>query len=284
VLRLANQATGKRRATVWSVPEAVRVLTPDGVETLARRMTVFDFFQRIRGWAVPPEHFRLHGVITQRAAERLARIVQHPDPDQIVVAALLHDVGKLVLMEAFTDYPEDVLRGAGTAEQRVQAERRALGLDHQMAGGVLLRRWRLPERLAEIVGRHHELGDDRDAMLIGLADAIAHYAQGRPVSPRRLQEAARATAITNAQLRTVMYELSHGSAGATVRSVEPSPLTPRETELLRQLATGQTYKEIAHALGLSPSTVRSHLFNVYKKIGVIDRAQAVLTATARGWI
>ena len=110
VLRLANRAAPSKRASIWSVPEAVKVLTPEGVEALARRITVFDFFQRIRGWAVPPEHFRLHAVMTQRAAERLARVVEHPDADRMVVAALLHDVGKLVLMEAYPGYPDNASR------------------------------------------------------------------------------------------------------------------------------------------------------------------------------
>jgi DNA-binding NarL/FixJ family response regulator len=44
------------------------------------------------------------------------------------------------------------------------------------------------------------------------------------------------------------------------------------------------YKQIAAELGLSTSTVRTHLHNVYGKLGAMDRAQAVLIATERGWI
>ena len=47
---------------------------------------------------------------------------------------------------------------------------------------------------------------------------------------------------------------------------------------------GMVYKQIASELGLSTSTVRTHLHNVYGKLGAIDRAQAVLIATERGWI
>ena len=42
--------------------------------------------------------------------------------------------------------------------------------------------------------------------------------------------------------------------------------------------------QIASELGLSTSTVRTHLHNVYGKLGAMDRAQAVLIATERGWI
>jgi DNA-binding NarL/FixJ family response regulator len=81
-----------------------------------------------------------------------------------------------------------------------------------------------------------------------------------------------------------MYELSQPDGSVQARVVEPSPLSKRETQIVRELAKGLTYKEIAHEVGLSSSTVRSHLHNVYKKLEVVDRAQAVMAANARGWI
>jgi DNA-binding NarL/FixJ family response regulator len=54
--------------------------------------------------------------------------------------------------------------------------------------------------------------------------------------------------------------------------------------VLRRLAGGGVYKQIAHELELSVSTVRSHLHNVYCKLGVLNRAQAVLLATERDWV
>jgi DNA-binding NarL/FixJ family response regulator len=61
-------------------------------------------------------------------------------------------------------------------------------------------------------------------------------------------------------------------------------MSTREVEVLRGLAQGKVYKQIASELGLSTSTVRTHLHNVYGKLGAMDRAQAVLIATERGWL
>jgi DNA-binding NarL/FixJ family response regulator len=55
-------------------------------------------------------------------------------------------------------------------------------------------------------------------------------------------------------------------------------------EVLRRLAAGRVYKQIASELGLSTSTVRTHLHNIYGKLGAVDRAQAVLIAVERGWL
>jgi DNA-binding NarL/FixJ family response regulator len=64
----------------------------------------------------------------------------------------------------------------------------------------------------------------------------------------------------------------------------PNPLTDREREVVRLLAGGKTYKQVARALRLSQSTVRNHLHNVYHKLNVIDRAQAVIVSRDNGWI
>ena len=80
-----------------------------------------------------------------------------------------------------------------------------------------------------------------------------------------------------------MYELPYPSHGPR-RQVEPCPLSGREVEVLRRLAEGKVYKQIALELHLSTSTVRTHLHNIYGKLGAVDRAQAVLLATERGWL
>ena len=54
--------------------------------------------------------------------------------------------------------------------------------------------------------------------------------------------------------------------------------------MLKRLAEGKVYKQIALELSLSTSTVRTHLHNIYGKLGAVDRAQAVLIATERGWL
>jgi len=54
--------------------------------------------------------------------------------------------------------------------------------------------------------------------------------------------------------------------------------------MLRELAKGSSYKEIGTELGVSVSTVRTHFHHIYIALGVNNRAQAVLTATERGWL
>src|SRR5918999_1094395 len=283
VLRIANRSAQRKKGKIASIPEAVEIISPEGVETLAARATTFDFFERTPGWDLMPERFRLHAVATQAAADRLARELEYDDRDELLCSALLHDIGKLVLSHAYPGYPSQIHGDARTPEERLHRERRELGVDHALVGGVLARRWGLPARLAAAIERHHADDAHGEAAIIRLADMLAHYAQGHPIEPARMLKVARELGLDADQLRGVMYELPYGG-GQERRQVDPCPLSPREIDVLKRLAEGKVYKQIALELSLSTSTVRTHLHNTYAKLGAVDRAQAVLLATQRGWI
>ena len=63
-----------------------------------------------------------------------------------------------------------------------------------------------------------------------------------------------------------------------------APLSRRETEILQKVAYGSTTKEVAHDLGISPHTVKTHLERIFEKLGANDRAQAVAIAIRRGLV
>jgi putative nucleotidyltransferase with HDIG domain len=282
-LRLANQVEGKTRGRVESVVGAVELLSPESVQQLATRARTFDFFERTTVWDAAPERFRLHGVATQRAADRLATEAGYEDRDRLMVTALLHDIGKLVLMHAYPGYPSRIHGQARTPEERIHRERRELGVDHALVGGVLARRWGLPKSVAAVIERHHAEDATGEAAFVRLADMLAHYAQGSAIAPTELLKVARAVGMGPKDLRRVLYDLPYPTGGRT-RQIDPSPLSTRESEVLKRLAEGKVYKQIAHELSLSTSTVRTHLHNIYGKLGAVDRAQAVLIATERGWL
>ncbi len=283
VLRMANQLDERRRGRVESVVKAVDILSPESVRALASRARTFDFFERSSLWDSAPERFRVHGVATQRAADRLATEAGYEHRDRLMVTSLLHDIGKLVLMHAYPGYPAQIHGDARTPEERVHRERRDLGVDHALVGGVLARRWGLPTTVASAIERHHSEDAQGEAAFVRLADMLAHYSLGGHVSPHSLLKVARTIGLGPAELRTVMYDLPYPTNGRP-RQIDPCPLSGREVEVLKRLAEGKVYKQIAAELQLSTSTVRTHLHNIYGKLGAVDRAQAVLMATERGWL
>ena len=112
---------------------------------------------------------------------------------------------------------------------------------------------------------------------------LAHHAQGHAVDRNRLLALAHVCDLSTDSLREILFDLPHSGASDR-RRAEQSPLSARQTDVLSLLGKGKRYKEIALELGLTVSTVRSHLHAVYLALGVDDRAQAVLRATEMGWI
>jgi putative nucleotidyltransferase with HDIG domain len=282
VLRFANRSSSPA-ASIGSVPAAIDVLKPSGVLAIAGTAPVFDFFETNGGREMRPERFRVHALATQQAADEIGRAIGWEDRDELAVASLLHDVGRLVIANL---HPGD--RGhfdalAKTPEQRLREERDRLGIDHALVGGVLARRWSLPQRIAVSIERHHADDADGLAALVATADMVAHYSQGEAVSPERLHASAKRCGLSPDALRDLLYQLPYTRSDVQ-RVSEPCPLSARELDVLRHLSEGMVYKQIAGEMQLSVSTIRTHLHNVYGKIGAVDRAQAVLTARDRGWI
>ena len=67
-----------------------------------------------------------------------------------------------------------------------------------------------------------------------------------------------------------------------MKATVPGPLTPRQREVLKLASSGATYKEIAHTLGVSSRTARNHLANLYQRLEVHTRAEAVMCAVRLG--
>jgi putative nucleotidyltransferase with HDIG domain len=268
---------------VWGVADAVQALTPAGVGATADALDAYEVFEPPTEWQGQLEPLRRHSVATKHAAVRVAELGGHANWDELALAAMLHDVGRLVLARLYPGYAELVEYGVGDPEERIQAERRELGIDHALVGGVLTRRWGLPAAVTTTVERHHAPDPEGAAAVIALADQVAHHSHGDPVSAERVSDLASHAGLDDERLKGLLYEFPHSHTPRR-RAPEPCPLSGRELDALRGLAQGKVYKEIADDLSLSASTVRTHLHNVYRKLGAIDRAQAVLIARDRGWI
>jgi DNA-binding NarL/FixJ family response regulator len=71
---------------------------------------------------------------------------------------------------------------------------------------------------------------------------------------------------------------------ATRSSQVLSRLSARELDVLRELTTGARSEMIARNLGISPKTLRNHISSIYHKLGIFDRAQAVIVAVREGLV
>src|SRR5215218_9492047 len=153
VLRAAAASNGKP-TRLTGVPDAVAVLTPAGVGAATDEVDTYPLFESAGPWHEQPEQFRRHALAARHAADRIAELGRLPAADELALAALLHDVGRLVLVRLYPGYAE-LLASGKTPEERLHAERKELGVDHALVGGVLVRRWRLAPGIGAAIERHH---------------------------------------------------------------------------------------------------------------------------------
>jgi DNA-binding NarL/FixJ family response regulator len=119
---------------------------------------------------------------------------------------------------------------------------------------------------------------DRDLILSALDAGAVGYLL-KDAEPEELFKGIRAAARGEAPL-----DPRAASALIAERtSVKSEPeLSPREREVLVLVASGKPNKQVARRLGISEKTVKSHLTNIFQRIGVEDRTQAALWAERRG--
>ncbi len=124
--------------------------------------------------------------------------------------------------------------------------------------------------------------DDARVLAALRAGAIGYVR--KEAEPEVLLAAVRAAArgqstLDPALAHTVLQELTRKPAGA-----DPDALTPREQEVLRQLALGRTNRQIAEALIVGEETVKTHVGNILAKLRLAHRTQAMIYALKQGLV
>jgi putative nucleotidyltransferase with HDIG domain len=97
-----------------------------------------------------------HSIATAVAAQLIAGDLL-ADEQVVFTAAILHDIGKIVLAPALADLRDEVARETNkNGLTPLEIERKLLGVDHAQVGGRLLERWQLPEEMVAAVRHHHQ--------------------------------------------------------------------------------------------------------------------------------
>ena len=161
-----------------------------------------------------------------------------------------------------------------------------LSLAGEMQGLDLARAIRaegLPIRILVLTAR-----TDDQAMFESVAIGVDGYLEktaGVRMIAEALERVARGERVfTSSQMRSAISELGKRARFVREASVVKASLSERELEVLQRAALGLTIGQAARQLGISPKTVETHLTNVYRKLGVRNRVQAVARACELGLV
>jgi LuxR family transcriptional regulator, maltose regulon positive regulatory protein len=258
-----------------------------------------------RHWALLTEHEQL-GDLTGRPVRSAAQLLraaltgEYEEPDDNLPPVL--EAERNVVRARLALRENDVRRAEGLLERTRSAEAAALRVEaalrrsapevaqrvietwpaeNTLANG--LRRLLSRAALALALDRRSEAGDCVQAA-VAAAESDGHVqvfldAAGSlwPIELAVL----RRPGTTNPWRRELSRRLDEARAGA-----EPAeaPVTRRERVVLEHLARPLTHAQIASALFVSENTLKSHCRNLYRKLGVSSRADALSVARTRGWL
>lgn len=163
----------------------------------------------------------------------------------------------------------------------------------------------LPDGDGVDVIRHAVTGDsNRDVMVVTMFSDDGHLIESiragatgyllkdalpKDIAKSIMQVHAGGSPISPAIARRVLQTFRNPPAGASAERIapiettdRPSPLSERETEILRLVAKGLNFKEVASVLSISPHTVITHIKRIYHKLAVHSRGEAVYEASEMG--
>ncbi len=158
LLRLANSAFSASKTTITSVHEAVSRLGTRRILSLALASHSRPMMEsRVSAYGYHEGELWRHSVISMMVAENAQNFCQVSLPPAGSTAALLHDIGKLV-MACFLDRQILALIRESQAEMNLtpyDAETQILGMNHAELGGLIARHWELPDTIVTGITYHH---------------------------------------------------------------------------------------------------------------------------------
>lgn len=156
VLQVANSAYYGLPRMISSIRQALLVLGAHTVKGMALSVAVVASLNNRRTVSSLEHMLWRHTVRVAGYAQGIARKCRLGAlaTEDAYMAGLLHDIGKLFLLTRFSEAYQPILQ-SGSAHTNLQQERETFGYDHAEIGAMIAERWKLPDRLVQVIGEHH---------------------------------------------------------------------------------------------------------------------------------
>ena len=191
-------------------------------------------------------------------------------------------IGQILRSDGRFDVVGEASRGDEAVKAAAKLRPNLILIDLHMPGisGVeAIRRIRMDD--VEVAIGVLTMFESQDYVTQALAAGASGYV-AKDSTPTELCEAA--AALARGERDLVAVPRTAVASRHAPRSGVLDTLTNRELEVLRALASDASNDAIARSLGISPSTLRNHISNTYRKLHIYDRAQAVIVALREGLV
>ena len=175
ILKLANSSYYSIPGGVSDVLKALQYLGFNTIAQIVLTTSVFGSFRASGIREFPLSGFWQHSFAVGLVAELTARNLQYKNPSDCFIGGLMHDVGKLILLELAPDQLSKIVKHA--AEEKIsflKAETSLQLVPHTELGVKLAEHWRLPASVVSLIRSHHGGGTKPEEILIEWANVWVH--------------------------------------------------------------------------------------------------------------
>ena len=178
LLRIMNSAYYGFSKQITSVSESVAYVGMNAIKNMALSFAAMGVLPRQNAAGFDVQRLLMHSLVTASVARTLCQQYCHEEtrPDDCYVAGLLHDFGKVAFAQFLApEFKEALAVSRNLSISLHEAEQQIIGTDHAMLGGMLMEKWRFPERLVDSVRRHHGeiTSDDMLLSCLFVADQVS---------------------------------------------------------------------------------------------------------------
>jgi putative nucleotidyltransferase with HDIG domain len=265
LLRLVNSAGYALRVRCTSVRHAASLVGMRRLHQLATTAAVLDLFEN--------ENPAIKGLLGHAAVVGAfcRYLAVHVDlaPDELFTCGFLHDIGKLMLIDAEGEPYLELVRQAGDSPDALHLlEQQHFGFDHAVLGAHVLKNWRIPNPVPRVVAWHHNVarayqsdpGTAAMVQTLRLADQLSYLVRTNPGADGIVlagqSPAASYLGVSEAQLSSMWADLTrlsqriHATPGA-----DQGELIPREDSIPPSMRKKKRGKSMVPVRSLPPGTL-----------------------------
>ncbi|MBA4397462.1 MAG: hypothetical protein C0394_08785 [Syntrophus sp. (in: bacteria)] len=178
LLKMVNSAFYGFPAPIDSIQRAVTIIGAKQLTTLSHAMNIIDVFKTIPADIVDMASFWRHSIACGICARILAGYKNIQNTERLFVAGLLHDIGRLLLYQyAPADMGRLLVQARSDGSLLHKLELETLNCDHTTVGAHLVKKWKLPAMLEDIITFHHTPRKSRngiEATIVHIADIMTN--------------------------------------------------------------------------------------------------------------
>lgn len=216
ILKIANSPFYARAQEVTTINHAISILGVTTVKCISLSSSIFNPDKLKSDAGVDPQELFGYMLSVAAASEKIAQLIGHKAPEEVLIAGLLNNIGIMFLIHHFPTEYKKIIQSNHKSGTLIQAESKVFGINHTEIGAQLGTIWKLPSFIIESIKNSHNYGstndDDVTTNIVKLGslitvDSFSNYQMGMDLRMKAIDEVSKKLNISKSKLDEVSFSL-----------------------------------------------------------------------------